>query len=736
MIERMQRPLHHLRLRPRRPARRRGVPRAPASRSSCSTSTPRRSRSRASGTCPFIEGSGTEDEDLEAAGLERARGLVAVVRLGRRTTSTSRSPRAPRGPTCRSSRAPRPRTPRTKLRRAGADRVVQPYATAGQEMAKLMLKPQVAAFLDIVSPHGGPDLRFEEIEVTTDVPAGGPDDPRAPDPPRDRRADRRAAQGGRHASTRRPIPDATLDAGDVLIAVGTRAGAAARSRSCSRRTRGRCRLERRRSALAARARRGRRRARSSSSGPSDPAHGDYATNVALRLAPAQAARRRASSPRSSPRPRPALPEVERAEVAGPGLRQPLPRATRWFGEALGEILEAGDGVRRRLGRAARARPGRDGLREPDRPDHRRRRRGTARTATRVARLLEFAGHEVEREYYYNDVGRADGRASAPRSRRSGAGRSRPRTATSGDVRRRARRASRATRCRRCSSGSRRRSSGSASTSTPGRCRASSSSGCPSCSPRLDTYETDGALWARSSAYGDDEDRVLLRSETAAADLPRRRRRLPRRQARARLRPRDLRARRRPPRHAQLVRGGRADARLRPGAGRGAALPARPPDEGRRAGEDVEAPRRRRLPRRVHGRDRRRRRALVPRQPRPRPDDRDRRRPRRRAVARRTRSTTSSTRTPGSPGSCATPATPRSRAEPRRRARAGGARARQAARGVPGGRRARRPSGAARTRSRPTRSASPTTSTASTTTTACSRASSRRSGSASAVRRRR
>ena len=30
-------------------------------------------------------------------------------------------------------------------------------------------------------------------------------------------------------------------------------------------------------------------------------------------------------------------------------------------------------------------------------------------------------------------------------------------------------------------------------------------------PRLDTYERDGALWARSSAYGDDEDRVLIRS---------------------------------------------------------------------------------------------------------------------------------------------------------------------------------------------------------------------------------
>ena len=30
-------------------------------------------------------------------------------------------------------------------------------------------------------------------------------------------------------------------------------------------------------------------------------------------------------------------------------------------------------------------------------------------------------------------------------------------------------------------------------------------------PKLDTYEKDGALWARSSAYGDDDDRVIVRS---------------------------------------------------------------------------------------------------------------------------------------------------------------------------------------------------------------------------------
>jgi len=73
--------------------------------------------------------------------------------------------------------------------------------------------------------------------------------------------------------------------------------------------------------------------------PNDPAHGDYATNVAMRLAPVQ---------RRSPRElgqelavaATGLDEVERSEVAGPGFVN-FWLADGWFGEALGEILAAG-----------------------------------------------------------------------------------------------------------------------------------------------------------------------------------------------------------------------------------------------------------------------------------------------------------------------------------------------------------------------------------------------------------
>jgi voltage-gated potassium channel len=107
-----------------------------------------------------------------------------------------------------------------KLVLAGADRVVQPYAAAGTEMAKLALKPQVAAFLELVSSHGGPDLRFEELEVTSASPQVG----------RTIREIRiRSTTGAVVIALRKPDgafdvtpnPDETIDAGDVVIAIGT-----------------------------------------------------------------------------------------------------------------------------------------------------------------------------------------------------------------------------------------------------------------------------------------------------------------------------------------------------------------------------------------------------------------------------------------------------------------------------------------------------------------------------------
>jgi voltage-gated potassium channel len=168
---------------------------------------------------PYVEGTGTEDEDLEAAGLARARGILAASDSDPDNLYIVLSARFSRPDLTIVARAADAEAEK-KLRLAGADRVVQPYSAAGIEMAKLALKPQVAAFLDIVSTHGGPDLRFEEIEVTASCPQAGRSI-------RELRVRRQTGavivalrkQDGRFDTT--PDPDATLDAGDVLIAVGT-----------------------------------------------------------------------------------------------------------------------------------------------------------------------------------------------------------------------------------------------------------------------------------------------------------------------------------------------------------------------------------------------------------------------------------------------------------------------------------------------------------------------------------
>jgi voltage-gated potassium channel len=167
----------------------------------------------------FIEGSGTKDEDLEAAGLMRARGVVASSDSDVDNLYIVVSARTDRPDLTIVARASNEDAAK-KMLRAGADRVVQPYSTAGQEIAKLMLKPQVSAFLDIVSRHGGPDLRFEEIEITSACPQAG----------RTIRETRiRHETGALVVALRKadgtfdttPDPDAQLNPGDVLIAVGT-----------------------------------------------------------------------------------------------------------------------------------------------------------------------------------------------------------------------------------------------------------------------------------------------------------------------------------------------------------------------------------------------------------------------------------------------------------------------------------------------------------------------------------
>jgi arginyl-tRNA synthetase len=237
--------------------------------------------------------------------------------------------------------------------------------------------------------------------------------------------------------------------------------------------------------------------------PNDPAHGDYATNVALRTAPVQ---RRPPRELAEDLARRVvdLPAVERAEVAGPGFLN-LWLTRDWYVEALTEI-DAGYG---------------GGFAQP----HQRIQVelvsanptgpltvGSARNGAfgdSVARLLRFAGHQVEEEYYFNDSGRqVELFRESVEARRRGEPPPEggyvgeyleeiarvpgdPVDAMVAEIRREVAEF-------RISIDSWRR-------------QPDIEAEVAELLPRLDTYEAEGTLWARTSAYGDDKDRPLVRS---------------------------------------------------------------------------------------------------------------------------------------------------------------------------------------------------------------------------------
>jgi voltage-gated potassium channel len=167
----------------------------------------------------FIEGDGTSDDDLREAGLERARGLVAASDDDADNLYIALSARAAKPDILIVARASSEDASK-KLQLAGADRVVQPYTAAGRVMANLVLKPQVTAFIDVVTTAAGGDLRFEEIEVTEACGQAGKTI---------QDVDIRKETGALVVALRKqdgtfdttPTPEALLEAGDVLIAAGT-----------------------------------------------------------------------------------------------------------------------------------------------------------------------------------------------------------------------------------------------------------------------------------------------------------------------------------------------------------------------------------------------------------------------------------------------------------------------------------------------------------------------------------
>jgi arginyl-tRNA synthetase len=139
--------------------------------------------------------------------------------------------------------------------------------------------------------------------------------------------------------------------------------------------------------------------------PPKPELGDYSSNAAMLLAGPLGDNPRAVAERLREQLEQALGasgSVERIEVAGPGFVN-LFLADAWYGRALAGLIDAGE----QLGPAPVEAPERVLIEGPSAnptgPLH----VGGGRLAAygdAVARLLEAVGHEVSREYYVNDAG--------------------------------------------------------------------------------------------------------------------------------------------------------------------------------------------------------------------------------------------------------------------------------------------------------------------------------------------
>ncbi|HEY7344163.1 MAG TPA: arginine--tRNA ligase, partial [Gaiella sp.] len=241
--------------------------------------------------------------------------------------------------------------------------------------------------------------------------------------------------------------------------------------------------------------------------PSDVQHGDYATNVALRLAGVRRQPPRDVAAELADRVR-TLDGVADVEVAGPGFLN-LTVDDAWLGAALGTVLSAGhsfgagsaDPVQRIQVELVSANP-----------------TGPVTVASArngaygdaVARLLEFAGHDVEREYYYNDAGAQMDRfrESVDAIRR---GEEPPEDGYRGayvvelasedddPVPRMLERIEAALERFRVHFDTFERES-------------LVEAEIPEALAAIETYESEGAMWARTSTHGDDRDRVVVRSD--------------------------------------------------------------------------------------------------------------------------------------------------------------------------------------------------------------------------------
>jgi voltage-gated potassium channel len=124
------------------------------------------------GDFAFIQGDATEDSNLINAGIQRARGLVAVLGDDASNVFTTLSSRV-LNPALKIIAKAEEESSREKMIKAGADRVVLPYEIGGFRVTQALLKPTVVDYIDEVFSRSDIGLEIEEVKLSASSALNG-----------------------------------------------------------------------------------------------------------------------------------------------------------------------------------------------------------------------------------------------------------------------------------------------------------------------------------------------------------------------------------------------------------------------------------------------------------------------------------------------------------------------------------------------------------------------------------
>lgn len=166
-----------------------------------------------------VEGDASREEVLNHVGIDRARGLVAAVGTDAENVFAVLTARVLKNDLFIIARAEGEHSI-SKLKKAGANRVISPYRIGAVQIAQTALRPAVVDFVEIATSSDNLELSIEEVRIENNSPLAGR--PLSEVIQRDKMnvviVGIQRAHGGMEFN---PLSSSVLNGGDHLIVLGS-----------------------------------------------------------------------------------------------------------------------------------------------------------------------------------------------------------------------------------------------------------------------------------------------------------------------------------------------------------------------------------------------------------------------------------------------------------------------------------------------------------------------------------